>query len=69
MALWISLVRKGNFKSIDHRFLVTGHSHLTSDKNFAMIENRARSYFSQVFYPDMWIHLVEHAGKANTLLS
>ncbi|CAH2009500.1 unnamed protein product [Acanthoscelides obtectus] len=42
MSLWLQLVREGFFKSIEHRFLIPGHTHLPSDRDFAIIEKHKR---------------------------
>lgn len=54
MALWLMLVRTTKFKTIEHKFLISGHTHLPSDRDFASIENRQRKYAQQVFSPDEW---------------
>ncbi|XP_065658599.1 uncharacterized protein LOC136083118 [Hydra vulgaris] len=43
MALWLQLVKKKKFKSITHSFLISGHTHLPSDRDFALIEKRHRN--------------------------
>lgn len=40
--LYIFLVTTGMFDTIDHKFLISGHSFSASDRDFAIIEKRAR---------------------------
>ncbi|KAJ4429539.1 hypothetical protein ANN_21708 [Periplaneta americana] len=45
----VHLVAKGRFDEISHKFLVSGHSFLPCDRDFAMIEKRKR--VSKIFVP------------------
>ncbi|KAJ8967796.1 hypothetical protein NQ317_012692 [Molorchus minor] len=40
--LWIYLVANGYYQEINHKFLVSGHSFLSCDRDFAQIEKRKR---------------------------
>lgn len=40
--LWVYLVLKGPFDEIDHKYLVSGHSFMSCDRDFAQIEKRKR---------------------------
>lgn len=40
--LWIYLVSKGHFDEINHKYLVSGHSFMSCDRDFAQIEKRKR---------------------------
>ncbi|CAH1115708.1 unnamed protein product [Psylliodes chrysocephalus] len=40
--LYIFLVATGKFDTIDHKFLISGHSFSASDRDFVIIEKRAR---------------------------
>lgn len=51
MALWLHLVRTKVYKSIEHRFLVAGHTHLPCDRDFAAIEKH-KKYLGQVYSPE-----------------
>lgn len=42
LMLWIYLVIKGTFHTVDHKFLVSGHSFLSCDRDFAQIEKRKK---------------------------
>lgn len=40
MFLWIYLVSKGLFDEIHHKFVLAGHSYLSCDRDFTVIEKR-----------------------------
>ena len=40
--LWIYLVLNGVFDEIDHKYLVSGHSYLSCDRDFAQIEKKKK---------------------------
>ena len=40
--LWVHFVIKGVFDEVNHKFLVPGHSFLSCDRDFALIEKRKR---------------------------
>ena len=44
--LWESLVNGFQFKTIDHKFLESGHSFLPNGRNFSSIEIAKRKLFS-----------------------
>lgn len=58
VCLWQQLVKEKFFESIEHRFLVVGHTHLPSDRDFAIIEKYKRNYLNQVYTPDDWYQAV-----------
>lgn len=45
----VNLVAKGTFDEVNHKFLVSGHTFLPCDRDFAMIEKRKR--VTKVFVP------------------
>lgn len=63
MSLWLQMVREKKFKSIEHRFLVSGHTFLPSDRDFALIE-KAKKYHQNIYDPNGWIECIE-AAKSN----
>lgn len=67
MALWLYLVRTNVYKSIEHRFLVSGHTHLPSDRDFAAIEKHKR-YVSQVYTPEGWVEVVKNSKTKNPFM-
>lgn len=54
-------------KTIEHIFLIAGHTHLEVDNKHSVIERHARKVAS-VSVPEEWYALVEEAGKCNTNL-
>ena len=60
MALWLELVK---FKSITHNFLINGHTHLPSDRDFVLIEKRHRKYAPQIYSPGEWHDIISKANR------
>lgn len=54
---WTYIVQHSYIKSVDHRFLVSGHSFMECDQDFALIE-KAKRKLTHLFTPDDWIHFV-----------
>ena len=48
------------FESIEHKFMVHGHSYLENDRNFALIEKRKKS--STVLLLEDWAKVIEASG-------
>lgn len=46
--LWIYLVARGHFDEVNHKYLISGHSFLSCDRDFAQIEKRRRREKCQV---------------------
>ncbi|CAH2002700.1 unnamed protein product [Acanthoscelides obtectus] len=65
MAFWLQLVKEKWFKTITHHFLVTGHTHLPSDRDFALIEKRHRKYAPEVYSPEGWHKIIKDANNKN----
>lgn len=62
--IYVFLVSLGLYESIDHKFLVSGHSFLQCDRDFALIEKRKRACKPMV--PADWHSIIEsstHTGK------
>lgn len=62
MLLWLQLVREKKYKSIEHRFLVSGHTYLPSDRDFAVIE-KYKKYLRQVYCPEQWYEAVAKSKR------
>lgn len=67
MALWRQLVLDGVYESIEHRFLVPGHTRLPCDRDFALIENEKKRVV-QVYSPEHWYKIVADANKKNPFI-
>lgn len=63
MALWLQLVKEKKFKSITHHFLISGHTHLPSDRDFALIEKRHRKYAPIIYSPEGWYEVIKEANS------
>ena len=58
ICFWNSLIVRGQFKQIDHKFLVRGHTYLP---DFSHIEKMKPS--AHVFIPDQWEDVIASARK------
>ncbi|XP_072399582.1 uncharacterized protein [Diabrotica undecimpunctata] len=65
VCLWQQLVKESVFDTIEHRFLVVGHTHLPSDRDLAIIEKHKRRYLNQVYTPDDWYQAVLKSKRKN----
>lgn len=65
ICLWHQLVKEKIFKTIEHRFQVVGHTHLPSDRDFAIIERYKRRYLKEVYVPDDWYKAVQKSRRKN----
>lgn len=63
ISLWFQLVKEQKFKTITHHFLVSGHTHLPSDRDFALIEKRHRKYAPLVYSPEEWQNIIKESNK------
>lgn len=54
-----------HFSSINHKFLISGHSHMECDVDHALIERQKKSMAFQVFHPHDWYQLFRSTGKKN----
>lgn len=65
ICLWQQLILEGLFESIEHKFLVSGHTHLPCDRDFAAIEKYLKKYFKCVYTPEDWYTAVKIAKRTN----
>lgn len=49
---------------VDHKFFVSGHSYMDSDKDFGVIE-KAKKHTPSVMVPDDWVHIIQNAKQSN----
>ncbi|KAK6196374.1 hypothetical protein SNE40_001611 [Patella caerulea] len=54
-----SLIQNGRYKSIDHKFLVRGHTRLANDRDFGLIQQRIK--VENVITPSDYKHIIESA--------
>lgn len=64
MALWMQYIREKTFTEITHYFLIPGHTHLPSDRDFALIE-KCQKKIEQIYAPSMWIDIIKRSNKKN----
>ncbi|CAH1953378.1 unnamed protein product [Acanthoscelides obtectus] len=64
ICLWQQLVVDGWFDSVEHRFLVVGHTHLPCDRDFALIEKYKKG-MRQVYEPNDWYQAVQKTKRTN----
>ena len=63
VAFFLRLVQSGFYKSIDHKFLVRGHTFLPNDRDFSCIE--ARKKVEKAYIPSDWVRIVQQARARN----
>lgn len=64
VAFWMYLVQSGRFNTIEHKYLVPGHTYLPCDREFWVIEKKKRT-LSVVYTPEGWVDLVRKARRTN----
>lgn len=65
ICLWQNLIKSGMFESVEHRYLVVGHTQLPSDRDFAIIEKYKRHYLKSVYVPQDWYRAVQNCKRTN----
>lgn len=63
--LWQQLTLEGIFTSIEHKYLLVGHTRLPCDPNFAVIEKYKRHRMKQVYTLDDWYEAVRKCERKN----
>lgn len=65
---WLHVVADdtNNLQVCDQKFFVPGHSYMSCDRDFGIIEQQKPSH-PYIFLPDDWIKLVERASKKFTV--
>ena len=66
LALWLYIVSsdKYSFTTIDHKFMVVGHSYLPNDRDFGSIES-SRLKAQHIYVPSDWADLIRKARRKN----
>ncbi|XP_050301041.1 uncharacterized protein LOC126739410 [Anthonomus grandis grandis] len=59
---WMYIVQFTHIESVDHRFLVSGHSFIECDQDFAIIE-KAKRRLTHVFTPDDWVNFIAGVSR------
>lgn len=66
IALYQYLVSLKYFSSVEQKFLVTGHSFLPCDRDFALIERNKKNCV--VYVPFQWVEVIANARISNNFL-
>lgn len=66
VCFWMYVVGSGDFSytTVDHKFMLSGHSYLPNDRDFGTIEKASRRT-QHVYVPEDWFVLVERARQRN----
>lgn len=56
--IWLYIVAHTNITTIDHKFMISGHSYLPNDTDFAHIERKKKT-IQYVYTPKEWMELVD----------
>lgn len=67
MALWRQLIIDNKYKSVEHRFLLPGHTHLPCDRDFAFVEKRKR-FVKEVYCPTQWVEVIKKSKIKNPFI-
>ncbi|CAH1111345.1 unnamed protein product [Psylliodes chrysocephalus] len=63
-AMFLTLLQQcSQLEQIDHKFMVSGHSHLECDVDHGMIEKQKKHLQMQISVPHDWYQLVRDTGK------
>lgn len=54
-------------ETIDHKFLVSGHSYLLNDQDIGLLE-KYKKYLQNVYVPSDWVQVVREARKKHLLM-
>ncbi|XP_050315706.1 uncharacterized protein LOC126750209 isoform X1 [Anthonomus grandis grandis] len=57
-----------SLKVIDHKFMLSGHSHMECDTAHAMIEKKKKRTDMRIHHPRDWAQLIRSVGKKGTFL-
>lgn len=67
LSLYGSMILKGEFKIIDHKFPEVGHSYLDSDGDFGRIEKKLRKN-QNIYTPEQYRNIIKGVSKKNAVL-
>lgn len=60
--------RKATLQVIDHKFMVSGHSHMECDVDHGLIEKKKKKSEYPISHPYDWFQLVRTVGKKKTFI-
>jgi len=66
VCLWLHVVSSAEYSytTIDHKFMISGHSYLPNDRDFGSIET-AKRRLSALYVPEEWCELVRKSRRVN----
>lgn len=68
-AMYMTVMQRNkNLEIIDHKFMVSGHSHMECDVDHALIEKQKKKLQMQISHPHDWYQLVRSTGKKNKFI-
>lgn len=66
LGMCLSVVKNStHLETIDHKFLVPGHTHMECDADHALIEKKKKKSKMPIFHPHDWMQLVRQTGEKN----
>lgn len=63
LAMCLSLMHENHIETLDHKFMVSGHSRMECDSDHAQIEKLKKRYSAPISHPHDWFQLIRLAGK------
>lgn len=63
MMFMVFLQSETNVKTIDHKFLLPGHTHMECDVDHSVIERKKKKSLVQIHHPREWYQFVRTAGN------
>ena len=67
--IWLKIVQSSdnNVETVDHKFMVSGHSFLPNDRDFGLIETKIKKS-NYLYIPEHYYNLIEVCKKKNPFL-
>ncbi|XP_050305149.1 uncharacterized protein LOC126742537 [Anthonomus grandis grandis] len=65
VAMFLVLMQLTHLESVDHKFLVPGHTHMECDSDHSVIERKKKKYEYPINHPRDWFQLVRLCRQAN----
>ena len=59
---WLYVISNTQIETVEHKFLVSGHSFMECDQNFGVIEKKKKTT-GYVFAPKDWARLIKNSSK------
>lgn len=62
-AMFTWVMQNTPVQTIDHKFMISGHSHLEVDTDHGIIEKKKKKTDIEIYHPHDWIQLIKSSGK------